>query len=108
MTKPMQKTRWPKKMPITNYIQLHYTEGGRCRTAIINDIKRKDLPGLKEGGKWFIYVLPDGSPAYGYSEEKPKQPAPERETVALSGNTIADSILAKLAANNGLGVTDAA
>lgn len=97
------KTRWPKKQPLSDYIKLTYTEGGRCRSAVINGIKRGDLPGIKDGGKWFVYVLPDGSPAYGYSENQQQRDG-TGERVSLTGNPIADAILAKTAANNGFKV----
>ncbi|MGB0468728.1 MAG: hypothetical protein ACPGF7_14520 [Pontibacterium sp.] len=101
------KTRWPKKMPVREYRQLHYTDGGRCQGALVNDIKRGDLPGVKDGRKWYIYVLPDGSPAHGYSENAPTSmhETKHQESVTLTGNALADSILAKVAANNGLRVS---
>lgn len=101
------KTRWPKKMPVSEYRRLHYTDGGRCQNALVNDIKKGDLPGVQIGRKWYIYVLPDSSPAYGYSEgSQPRQPQPKTEAVNLSGNKLADRIIATLAANNGLRVND--
>lgn len=102
------KPKWPKKQCLRDFIQSHYTDGSRSRDAIINDIKQGRLPGVKEGRKWFIYVLPDGEPAYGYSEEgKPDASTSSDEAVQLTGNPVADSILARLAANSGIKVSKA-
>lgn len=102
------KPKWPKKQCLRDFIQCHYTDGSRGRDAVINDIKKGLLPGVKEGRKWFIYVLPDGEPAYGYSEEgRPGAAVSAGEAVPLTGNPVADSILARLAANNGIKVSKA-
>jgi hypothetical protein len=101
------KPKWPKRQSVSNYIAANYADGDRSRDAVINDIKAGRLPGVKFGRKWYIYVLPDGEPAYGYSEGiEAGQPATE-EAVDLTGNAIADSILARLAANNGMRVSKA-
>lgn len=98
------RTRWPKKMTVRRYRELNYADDGRSQNTVVNDIKQGKLPGVKEGRKWYVYVLPDGSPAYGYSESKPVEPTTAEEAVTLTGNPLADSILAKIAANNGLRV----
>lgn len=100
-------TRWPKKMPVSEFRKLHYTENGRCQNAVINDIRQGRLPGIKEGSRWYIYVLPDNSPAYGYNEHQPQQEPAPGESVELTGNHLADSILARIAANSGLAVKKA-
>lgn len=101
------KPKWPKRQSITNYIAANYADGDRSRDAVINDIKCGRLPGERVGRKWYIYVLPDGSPAYGYSENMPAENQSQDEAVDLTGNALADSILARLAANNGMRVKKA-
>ena len=101
------KPKWPKRQSVTNYIAANYADGDRSRDAVICDIKARRLPGVKEGRMWYIYVLPDGSPAYGYSESTLEVSEATSEEVVLTGNALADSILARLAANAGLRVRKA-
>lgn len=99
------KSKWPKKMKVSEYIALHYAGNTKSRTSIISEIKNGSLPGIKDGGIWVVYVLPDGAPAYGYSEERPAMPAaPKEDAIKLTGNAMADKILAKTAANCGMRV----
>lgn len=101
------KTKWPKKVPIAQYIQCHFPDGGRGRHTIINDIRRNDLPGEKIGGRWYVYLLPDNTPAYGYSSQacKGNSAAQVTDTICLTGNSKADAILANIAIDNGLRVS---
>lgn len=101
------KPKWPKRQSVTNYIAANYADGDRSRDAVINDIKAGRLPGVMVGRKWYIYVLPDGEPAYGYSENTPADTPASEEAVDLTGNALADSILARLAANAGTRVSKA-
>jgi len=96
------RSKWPKKTPVRDYIAIEYTDGAKSSATVIRQIQNGDLPGVKDGGRWFVYVLPDGSPAYGYNENQPDRQ--EEETVKLTGNALADAILAKQAANNGFKV----
>lgn len=101
------KPKWPKKQCLRDFVALNYTDGSRSRDSIINDIKQGRLPGIKDGGKWFIYVLPDGEPAYGYTENRPGTESASTDAIELTGNSVADSILARLAANAGTRVSKA-
>jgi len=105
------KTKWPKKQSITDYIRHNYTDGGRSRTAILSDLKQGKLPGIKDGGKWYIYVLVDGSPAYGYSETRSDYAElaslGRTGSIKLTGNRTADAILARATAGTSLGLTPA-
>lgn len=93
--------RWPKKVSVTDYMDIAYAEGGRCRNAVVNDIKRGDLPGIKVGGKWYVYMQANGEPAWGYKEGMPTSP---RVTVTAprTGNALADAILSKTLQKHGI------
>lgn len=102
-TQHLNRSKWPKKQPVAEYILRNYTEGGVSNASVVRQIKKGTVPGIKFGGRWYVYVLPDGSPAWGYSENQPAAPQAEK-SVKLTGNPVADAILAKTAANTGMKV----
>lgn len=72
---------WPKKMSVRQYTDRWYVSGSRTTKSVINDIKAGRLPGdVEESGAWFVWVMPDGSPAMAAKPD-------------TTGNDIADRIL---------------
>lgn len=99
----MARTKWPKKMSVSKYRKLHYADNDRCQTTLINDIKRGALPGIKEGGRWYVWVLPNNDAAYGY-EPLNTAAADIDLKIERTGNQIADGILNRVASENGFNI----
>ena len=52
----------PLKMSVTTFLKLHYPFNDINRQTIVNRLAAGVLPGIKEAGKWFIYVDETGDP----------------------------------------------
>jgi hypothetical protein len=94
------KPKWPRKQRLTDYAKNNFTDPDGERQRLRRQCFSGDLPAVKEGGTWFVWVLPDGAPAYGYSEEleQPKSVVIEK---IRTGNAIADAVLMKKALEQG-------
>jgi hypothetical protein len=78
------KLNVPLKMSVTTFLKLHYPFNDINRQTIINYLSSGKLSGIKEVGKWFVYVDESGNPFQ----------APEKKTNA-NANNIAQAILKK-------------
>lgn len=44
-----------KKQSIDEFLEIEYTPLSRpCRATVVNRIKRGQLQGIKEGGRWYV------------------------------------------------------
>lgn len=86
----------PVLTKVSTYIKARYGKGGACRNTIKRMIKDGELPGKKEGTRWYVWTWPDLTPAYGFAEEG-EQPKPQQEQqpITSTGNSVADAILKK-------------
>ncbi len=51
------------KMRISEYVERNYAQGSRPSLMTVKRrIKRGELPGVKEGGRWYVLVNEDGTP----------------------------------------------
>ena len=89
------KPRWPRKQRIRDYAKQHFTDPEKELPRLRRQLKAGELPGILEGKLWFVWILPDGQPAYGYSEDAPVKPEVKRVEQISTGNAIADAILFK-------------
>lgn len=90
------KPKWPRKQRLRDYAKQHFMDPEKELSRLRKQLKSGELPGVLEGKLWFLWILPDGQPAYGYSEDTPAKPKEKRvEQVAKTGNPIADAILLK-------------
>jgi len=79
---PAIRLNIPLKMSITTFLKLHYPFNDITGQTIRNRLISGELPGIREKGKWFIYVDESGNPFQ----------SPKKKTEASS---IADAILKK-------------
>lgn len=98
-----RKTQWPKKQRITDYLEI-FMNPEQERQRIVRKLHNKELPGVKDGKMWFVWVLPDGSPAYGYDANEPQQKEKKIkiEDIANTGNAIADAVLLRMSIEKGV------
>lgn len=96
----LTKPKWPRKQRLTEYAKNNFTDPVAEHQRLRRQCKSGELPSVKDGGTWFVWVLPDGAPAYGYSEEVEQPKAVKLERIK-TGNAIADSILMKVAIEKG-------
>jgi hypothetical protein len=96
------KPKWPRKQRLAEFAKNHFIEPERELSRLRRQLKLGDLPGELEGKIWFVWVLPDGQPAYGYSEHTPERPKEIRVEKTNTGNAIADAILLKHEINQGI------
>ena len=51
------------KMRISEYVERNYTQDSRPSLMTVKRrIKNGELPGVKEGGRWYVIVNDDGTP----------------------------------------------
>lgn len=89
------KPKWPRKQRLRDYAKQHFIEPEKELGRLRKQLKTGELPGELEGKLWFVWVLPDGEPAYGYQGEAPERPKEKRIEQISTGNPIADAILLK-------------
>ncbi len=89
------KPKWPRKQRLSEFAKNNFIEPERELSRLRRQLKLGDLPGELEGNLWFVWILPDGQPAYGYSEHTPEKPKERRIDQLKTGNPIADAVLLK-------------
>jgi hypothetical protein len=79
--------QWPKRLSASNYAKRW--DADLCARTIINRVKANKLPGGQdEGGRWFVWVHSDYTPAWNYQgPEFAPTPIPSK------AQSIADNIL---------------
>lgn len=98
-----RKPQWPKKQRVTDYLEV-FMDPEKERQRVVRQLRAGDLPGIKEGSTWFVWVLPDGSPAYGYEYSQPpiKKQQIKIADIANTGNAIADAVLLRESIEKGV------
>lgn len=89
------KPKWPRKQRLGEFAANNFMNPTRELPRLRRQLKKGELPGELEGSLWFVWILPDGSPAYGYSETTPEKPKERRIEPVNTGNPLADAILLK-------------
>lgn len=89
------KPKWPRKQRLADYAKNHFTDPDRELSRLRRQLNTGELPGELEGKLWFVWILPDGQPAHGYSESHPEKPKEKRIEQINTGNAIADAVLLK-------------
>ncbi|WP_137169364.1 hypothetical protein [Marinomonas sp. FW-1] len=95
------KPKWPRKQRLSEYAKNNFVDPKAERANLCRQCRLGELPAVKEGNIWFIWVLPDGSAAYGYSEDKPVQQQAKIDR-PKTGNAIADAILSNYVMDKGI------
>ncbi len=96
-----QKPKWPRKQRLSEYAKNNFVDPKAERANLCRQCRQGELPATKEGNIWFIWVLPDGSAAYGYSEDKPVQQQTKIDR-PKTGNALADAILSNYVMDKGI------
>ena len=98
-----RKPQWPKKQRVSDYLAV-FMDPEKERKRVLRLLRTGVLPGIKEFGTWFIWVLPDGTPAYGHKTIEPeiKQKKAKLEDIANTGNPIADAVLLRMSIEKGV------
>ncbi|MBJ7555431.1 hypothetical protein [Marinomonas spartinae] len=89
------KPKWPRKQRLAEFAKNNFTDPERELPRLRRQLKKGELPGELEGKLWFVWILPDGQPAYGYSESTPEKPKSKCIDQLKTGNPIADAVLLK-------------
>ena len=95
MSNDIIKPKWPRKQRLRDYAKQHFIEPEKEVPRLRRQLQAGELPGELEGKLWFVWVLPDGEPAYGYQGDTPEKPKEKRIEQLSTGNAIADAVLLK-------------
>lgn len=98
-----RKPQWPKKQRVIDYLEV-FMDPDKERQRVVRQLRAGELPGIKEGSTWFVWVLPDGSPAWGYQSNQPVEKKQQIKIgdIANTGNPIADAVLLKMSIEKGV------
>lgn len=96
------KSNWPKKQRLADYAKHNFTDPDSEKARLVKACRAGDLPAVKEGKLWYVWVLPDNTPAYGYSQSGSKTKRAEVKINEINtGNALADAVLLRKALKEG-------